>query len=271
MTTEIALVTGASAGLGTEFAKLLAADGAHVILVARRKDRLEALGKQLEAQHGIKTWSIAADLMQPGAAAQLVAEVKRLGLEVDVLINNAGFGTTGAFVTNDAAQEVGMVNVNITALVELTRALLPGMVERKRGRVLNIGSSAGFQPGPYMAVYYATKAFVNSFTEALSYELDGTGVTATVSCPGATATEFAQVAGNDKSALFAMGSMGAAEVALAGYRAMRAGAPLAVHGLKNKLSVFSVRLAPRGVVRSIAAKLNRAPSQQQPSGSAPKA
>jgi uncharacterized protein len=271
MTTEIGLVTGASAGLGTEYAKLLAADGAHLILVARRKDRLEALGKQLEAQHGIKTWSIAADLMQPGAAAQVVAEVKRLGLEVDVLINNAGFGTSGAFVSNDAAQEVGMVNVNITALVELTRALLPGMVERKRGRVLNIGSTAGFQPGPYMAVYYATKAFVNSFTEALSYELHGTGVTATVSCPGATATEFGQVAGNDKSPLFAMGAMGAAEVALAGYRAMRAGAPMAVHGLKNKLSAFSVRLAPRGLVRSIAAKLNGTPTQQQLSSSAPKA
>lgn len=270
MGTEIALVTGASAGLGTEYAKLLAADGAHVILVARRKERLEALGAQLQAQYGIKTWAIAADLQQPGAAARLVAEVQRLGLEVDVLINNAGFGTTGAFVTNDAAQEVGMVNVNVTALVELTRALLPGMVARGRGRIFNIGSSAGFQPGPYMAVYYATKAFVNSFTEALSYELQGTGVTATVSCPGATATEFSQVAGNDKSPLFALGAMGAQEVALAGYRAMRAGAPLAVHGLKNKLGVFAVRLTPRGVMRAVVARLNRAPAQAQLAGAAPK-
>jgi short-subunit dehydrogenase len=257
MTTEIALVTGASAGLGTEFAKLLAADGAHLILVARRKDRLEALGKQLEAQHGIKTWSIAADLMQPGAAAQIVAEVKRLGLEVDVLINNAGFATSGAFATNDPAQEVGMVNVNVTALVELTRALRPGMVQRKRGRVLNIGSTAGFQPGPYMAVYYATKAFVNSFTEALWYELKGTGVTATVSCPGATATEFATQAGNADTGLFQSGVADSASVARHGYQAMLAGQVVAIPGLKNKLTAQSARFSPKALVTRITAKLNR--------------
>jgi hypothetical protein len=150
-----------------------------------------------------------------------------------------------------------MVEVNITALLVLTRALLPDMVKRGRGRVLNIGSTAGFQAGPFMSTYYASKAFVNHFTEGLAYELRGTGVTATVSCPGATATEFSAVAGTDKSRLFAMGAMTAHEVAEEGYRAMLAGKAMAVHGLKNKLSAVSSGLVPRGVVAAITASLNK--------------
>lgn len=252
-----ALITGASAGLGLEYARLFAADKHDLVLVARRKDRLDALAAELAAAHGVKVHVVAADLMEPAAAQQIVDAVAALGVTVEYLVNNAGFGTNGTFWELDAAKERGMIEVNVTALVALTRAFLPGMVQRKRGRVLNIGSTAGFQPGPYMAGYYASKAFVNSFTEGLAYELRGTGVTATVSCPGATATEFALVAGNEKSKLFKMGAMTAAEVAADGYRAMMAGSPMVVHGLKNKFSAWSVRLSPRALVTAIAASLNK--------------
>mgnify|MGYP000600190379 CR=1 FL=1 len=252
-----ALITGASAGLGTEFARLFAADKHDLLLVARRRDRLDALAAELSAAHGVKAHVVAADLMDPAAPRAILDEVSRLGLEVEFLVNNAGFGTNGLFWELDAERERGMIEVNITALVVLTRALLPAMVQRGRGRVLNIGSTAGFQPGPFMSTYYATKAFVNHFTEGLAYELRGTGVTATVSCPGATATEFAGVAGNDKSKLFAMGAMTAKEVASEGYRAMLAGKTMAVHGFKNKLSALSAAITPRALVTSIAASLNR--------------
>ena len=257
---ETALITGASAGLGLEYARLFAADKRDLVLVARRKDRLESLGEELSKAHGVKVHVIAADLMDPGAPKVILDEVKRLGLEIDFLVNNAGFGNSGKFWEIDADKERGLVEVNITALLVLTRALLPDMVKRGRGRVLNIGSTAGFQPGPFMSSYYASKAFVNHFTEGLAYELQGTGVTATVSCPGATATEFSAVAGTDKSRLFAMGAMTAPEVAAEGYRAMLAGKVMAVHGFKNKLSALSTGLAPRSVVTAIAASLNKTPA-----------
>jgi short-subunit dehydrogenase len=252
-----ALVTGASAGLGAEFAKLFARDKHDLLLVARRRDRLDSLAKELEAAHGIRAHVCAADLGAPGGALQVVAAAKPF--EIDFLVNNAGFGTSGAFATSDPARELMMVDVNIRALVELTRAFIGPMVSRKRGRVLNIGSTAGFQAGPYMATYYASKAFVNLFTEALSYELRGTGVTATVSCPGATATEFAMVAGSEKSRLFRMGTASPQTVALQAYRAMLAGKPMIIHGLKNKLAVQSLRLSPRAVIRAVAAALNPVP------------
>jgi uncharacterized protein len=252
-----ALITGASAGLGLEYAKLFAADRHDLVLVARRKDRLDALAAELSAAHGVKVYVVAADLMEPAATQQIVDAVATFGVEVEHLVNNAGFGTNGAFWELDAAKERGMIEVNVTALVMLTRAFLPAMVKRKRGRVLNIGSCAGFQPGPYMAGYYASKAFVNSFTEGLAYELRGTGVTATVSCPGPIATEFALVAGNDKSKLFKMGAMTATEVATDGYRAMMAGRPMVVHGIKNRFGAWSVRLSPRALVTALAASLNK--------------
>jgi short-subunit dehydrogenase len=257
-----ALITGASAGLGAQFAKLFARDTCDVVLVARRKDRLDALAAELSQAHGIKAHVLPVDLMAPDAAGRITAELEKWGVEVEFLVNNAGFGTTGRFWELEADKELGEVQVNIVTLVRLTRALLPGMVRRGRGHILNIGSTAGFQPGPFMATYYASKAFVNSFTEALAYELVGTGVTATVSCPGATATEFFEVAGNQTSRLFRMGTMTAEEVAGEAYRAMRAGRPLVVHGLKNKLAAFSVRLGPRGWVRAIAAAMNRPPNQR---------
>ena len=252
-----ALVTGASAGLGAEFAKLFARDKHDLLLVARRRDRLEALAKELEAAHGIRARVFAADLGALDGAAKVIAEAKQL--EIDFLVNNAGFGTSGDFATSDPARELEMVDVNIRALVELTHAFVGPMLSRKRGRILNIGSTAGFQPGPFMATYYASKAFVNLFTEALSYELRGTGVTATVSCPGATATEFAMVAGSEKSRLFRMGTASPKEVAAQAYRAMLAGKPMVVHGLKNKLAVQMLRVSPRAAIRAIAAALNPVP------------
>jgi short-subunit dehydrogenase len=257
MTTTTALITGASAGLGAEYAKLFAADKHDLVLVARRRDRLEALAAELAKAHGIKAHVIDADLGAADGAKRVTDEVARLGLEIDHLVNNAGFGDTGAFAELAAARSLEMVQVNITTLVALTRAFLPPMIARRRGRILNIGSTAGFQPGPFMSVYYASKAFVNTFTEGLAYELRGTGVTATVSCPGATATEFAAVAGNERSKLFKIGAAPASQVAREGYRAMMAGKPMVVHGFKNRLAVQALRISPRAAVRALAASLNR--------------
>jgi len=255
--TKTALITGASAGLGLELAQLFAADKHDVVLVARRRDQLEALATRLAAERGVVAGVIAADLADPGAPQRIVDELKRRGTEIEYLVNNARFGTTGKFVERDLLRELAMVQVNVTSLVHLTGLLLPGMVARRSGRILNLGSTAGYQPGPFMSVYYATKAFVISFTEALSYELRGTGVTATVGCPGATATEFGRVAGNDASTLFKMGVMKAPDVAKHAYRAMMAGKGEVIPGLFNKVLIRGQRFMPRAAVRATAARLNQ--------------
>ncbi len=252
-----ALVTGASSGLGEEFARLFAADGIDLVLVARRRDRLETLAGELRAARKISVQVVTADLSVPGEVERVVREVQALPLEIEFLVNNAGLGNVGPFATSTLEKQLVMVDVNIRALVRLTHEFLPGMLARKRGRVLNIGSTAGLQPGPFGAVYYATKAFVNSFTEALSHELKGTGVTATVSLPGATATEFASVAGSGSTRLFKSGVMSSTEVAGDAYRAMNRGTPFVVHGFMNRMLAFSIRLGPRSVVRSIAAAMNK--------------
>ena len=253
-----ALVTGASAGLGREFARLFAADGWNVILVARRKERLEELAAKLVAAHSIDAVVIAADLSDPASPRQVHTQVVAAGRRVDVLVNNAGFGTNGAFAELDPAREMAMVQVNVAALVELTRLFLPNMIERGHGHVLNVGSTAGFQPGPFMATYCASKAFVNSFTEALAEELRGTGVSATVSCPGATATEFSKISGNDTAALFQNGVVAsAAEVARHAYVAMKYRRAVAVPGLMNKVAMQALRLTPRAVARRVAAGIIR--------------
>lgn len=253
-----ALITGASSGLGRDYARLFAADGQDVLLVARRLDRLEELCGEFESAHGVRAVALSCDLSGDGAAARLVDRVDNLGLEVDFLVNNAGLGSNGAFAEADLASQLEMIQVNVKVLVELTHLLVPSMVARGRGRILNVGSVAGFQPGPYMATYFASKAFVNSFTEALAWELDGTGVTATVSCPGATATEFGDKAGNGDSLLFRLGAADSMEVAREGYAAMKAGQRMVVHGLTNKVAAQSVRLTPRALVLGIASRLNRA-------------
>lgn len=258
---KTALITGASAGLGLELAQLFAADKHDLVLVARRRDRLQELADRLAAQHGIAAAVIPADLADPASPEQITAELRQRNLDVEFLVNNAGFGTTGAFVERDLGRELAMVQVNITSLVHLTGLLLPAMVARRSGRILNLGSTAGFQPGPFMSTYYATKAFVNSFTEGLAYELRGTGVTVTLMCPGATNTEFGIVSGNAASRLFQMGAMPAAPVARFAYKAMKAGKVVAIPGFLNKLTLQIHRVSTRAATRAVTARLNRVDKQ----------
>lgn len=253
-----ALITGASAGLGKELAALAAADGYDVVLVARRRGRLDELAEELQRRHGVAALVLAEDLEDSGAPARIHRAVEQAGVHVEVLVNNAGFGSNGPFQAQDLPRELAMIQVNVAALVALTGLFLPEMLRRGSGRILNLGSTAGFQPGPHMATYYATKAFVNHWSEALAVELRGTGVTVTVSCPGPVATEFARVAGNDQTKLFKTWSVQPADqVAREAWRAMLRGRAMIVHGLAGKLGVQSLRLAPRALVARMAANLNR--------------
>ena len=256
-TEETVLVTGASAGIGRELARLAAKDGHDMVLVARRRDRLEGLSTELIAACGVKVTVIVADLADRAAPAQIAERLRGAGTRVDYLVNNAGFGIRGPFAESLLEREVEMIDVNIRALMQLTRLFLPEMIARKHGRILNIASLAGFVPGPYMAAYYASKAFVLSFTEALSEELRGTGVTATASCPGPTASEFGAIARSKDTNLFHGKVADTASVARHAYQAMLAGKVVAIPGLSNKLIAQSVRVGPRAVIRAVAAYLNR--------------
>jgi short-subunit dehydrogenase len=243
-----ALVTGASSGIGLELATLLAADGYDLILVARRRDRLEELGETLARAHQIRYQAIDVDLADPAAVEELSHRLED-PRAIDVLINNAGFGALGPLATMDVATERSMTSVNVGALTDLTRLVLPGMVARRRGRILNVASTAGFAPGPFMAVYYATKAYVISFSEALAEELRGSGVTVTVLCPGPTRTEFQTVARMESTHLYRMpGVMDAAPVARAGYRGMMRGKRMVVPGVMNRILPLVIRFSPRGMV-----------------------
>jgi len=253
---KTALVTGASSGLGLELAKLFARDGHDLVVVARRRDHLEALATRLAAEHGVAARVIAEDLADPVAPRRIFEELRERRIEVEFLVNSAGFGTSGPFAASDLERELAMVQVNATSLMHLTRLFLPAMIARRSGRILNLGSTAGFQPGPGMAIYYATKAFVNSFTEALGYELRGTGVTATVSCPGATATEFGQISGNAESRLFHLGTTSAGFVAAHAYRAMMKGKPMSLPGWRAKIGLQLLRFGSRGQATAVAARLN---------------
>lgn len=257
-----ALVTGASAGIGKALAGLFARDGHNLILVARTRERLETLAADLRQSHGVRVDVVPADLAHSAAPQAIFDAVTALGVDVDFLVNNAGFGSNGAFAELPLSGEVDMVEVNCQALLKLTHLFLGGMKARKFGRVLNIASTAAFQPGPFMATYYASKAFVVSLSEALSYELRGTGVTVTAHCPGATATEFAARAGNDKSRLFQRPGVASADaVAKDAYDACMAGKTLAIHGFLNALLVQSLRFSPRAAVRGIAAAVNLPPKR----------
>jgi len=253
---KTALITGASSGLGLELARLFARDGHDLIVVARRRDHLEALATRLAAEHGVAARVIAEDLADPIAPRRIFEALQERRVNVEFLVNSAGFGTSGPFAETDLGRELAMVQVNCTSLMHLTHLVLPGMIARRSGRILNIGSTAGFQPGPRMAIYYATKAFVNSFTEALAFELRGTGVTATVTCPGATATEFSKVAGTQESRLFHLGTTSAEFVARHAYRAMMAGKPMSLPGWRAKLGLQLLRIGARGTVRGMTARLN---------------
>ena len=244
------LITGASAGLGAEFARQLAKRGQRLVLAARRKDRLDALAAEVGNARTIEI-----DLSEPGAAARLVADVEAAGQTIDTLINNAGFGLRGRFVDLDAAREREMIDLNCGALTDLCRAVVPGMIERKRGAILNVASTAAFQPGPKMAVYFATKAYVLSFTEALHEELKPHGIKVSALCPGPTRTEFGDVAGIKTLGQFERLSMDAGPVVRAGLDGLELNKAVIIPGGTNKIGAWSTRFAPRSVVRRIAGSL----------------
>jgi uncharacterized protein len=244
---KVALVTGASAGLGVEFARQLSARGHRLVLVARRKDRLDALAKELG-----KARALGLDLSKAGAAAKLLADLEANGEAVDLLVNNAGFGLIGKFAELDAARERQMIDLNVATLTDLCRAVAPQMIKRKSGAILNVASTAAFQPGPKMAVYFATKAFVLSLSEALHEELKPHGIRVTCLCPGPTRTEFGEVAGFGGNGLFDRVAMDAPGVVKAGLDGLDKNKAVVVPGWVNKLTANSGRFAPRSVVRKIA-------------------
>jgi short-subunit dehydrogenase len=241
----VALVTGASAGIGRELARIFAIDH-DLILTARREAELHSLAAELSP---VACHIFPADLADPAAPRTLFNAITTAGLTVDVLVNNAGFGDLGPFADADLARMLRMIQVNVSSLTELTGLFLPGMRSRGSGKIMNVGSVAGFQPGPYMAVYYATKAFVNSFSEALSSELRGSGITVTCLAPGATRSEFAVAAGFPAANPFTVGSVADARpVALAGVQALNRGKRIVVTGWRNRLLLFAERFMPRGLV-----------------------
>ncbi len=257
-----ALITGASGGIGLELAKLFARDKYALVVVARNKLKMEKLVPELQQLGSPVVTVIAKDLADLEAPDEIYEETKRRGIRVDVLVNNAGFGMRGAFKEIELDTELDMMQLNIVALTHLTKLYLDEMLKRSIAaqpcRILNVASTAAFQPGPFMAVYYATKAFVLSFSEAIAEEVRGTNVTVTCLCPGATATGFAERAGMANSPLFKMRVMDPATVARQGYAAMNAGKAVVINGWRNRMLAMSVRFSPRSwvrrAVRSIQAK-----------------
>jgi short-subunit dehydrogenase len=246
-----ALITGASVGIGLELARLLARGGHRLLLVARDEPKLNAVAAELLTLGAAEARVIPADLSIPNICEKIAA-----GNEIDILINNAGFGVHGSFAQSDLQKQIDLIQVNITALTHLTHLFLPAMLRRRRGMIMNVASVAGFVPGPLMATYYASKAYVVSFSLALAEECRGCGVTITALCPGPTRTEFFKRAGMGRAPL-AAAAMSAQTVARIGYRDMLKGRPLSVTGWSNKLLVAATRLAPRMLLARVAAARNR--------------
>ncbi len=253
---QTALVTGASGGIGLELARLFAAGGYDLVLVARSAGRLEELAAELR-QQGVAVRVLAKDLADPKSPEEVFRELEAAGAEVDVLVNNAGFATFGRFSEIDLGRELEELQLNVVTLTHLTKKFLPGMLARRRGGVLNVASTAGFQPGPLMAVYYATKAYVLSFSEALAEEVAGAGLTVSALCPGPTQTGFQSRAGLEDSKLFSglLQVADAAAVARAGYEGFRAGKRVVIPGLINKIGVQSIRLTPRLLATKVVKKM----------------
>jgi short-subunit dehydrogenase len=250
VTTGVTLITGASAGLGVDFARQLSAKGKRLVLVARRKDRLDALAAELGNAR-----AIGEDLSLRGAIDRLMADLAANGEHVELLVNNAGFGLTGRFAELDGKRQRQMIDLNCGALVELAHAVLPGMIDRKSGAILNVASTAAFQPGPGMAVYFATKAFVLSFSEALHEEVKKDGVVVSALCPGPTATEFGEVAGFGPSNLLDKVAADSASVVRAGLAGLKPGNAVIIPGLMNKSTAQAHRFFPRSWVRKAAGML----------------
>lgn len=253
-----ALVTGASGGIGRALAALLAKDGHPLVLVARDQAALDEVAGEFRTRFGVEAIALAADLAQSEAVAGLVATLDQRGVAVEILVNNAGFGDAGPFAESDPTRVRAMLAVNVVAVTELTRRLLPTMLARGRGRVLNVASTAAFQPGPYMSVYYASKAFVLSFSEAIAEEIHGSGVTVTALCPGPTATGFQERAAIGDSPLFRRGGvMDSERVATAGYAGLLAGRRIVIPGRRNWIGAQSVRIAPRRAVTAMVGRLQK--------------
>jgi uncharacterized protein len=251
-----ALITGASGGIGYELAMLFARDHHDLVLVARSGPKLADFGLALQRDFGISVKTIPIDLTLPNAPQSVFEDVQRSGIHIDVLVNNAGYGVLGEFAQLPLTDDVGMIQLNVMALTVLTKLFLQPMLERRAGKILNVASTAGFQAGPLMAVYYATKSYVILFSEAIASELKGTAITVTCLCPGATDTGFAGRAGNESSILFkAVKPMDAKTVALHGYKGLMSGKTLVISGFRNWLVAESIRFAPRKMVTAISRKL----------------
>lgn len=246
------MVTGASAGIGLELAKCFARDHHRLILVARREDKLKTLADQWRRDYGTETHLYPQDLSRPQAAQSLFEATVKAGLVVDILVNNAGFGLYGHFAELTIERQLEMMRLNMLALTHLTKLYLDGMLKRKQGKILNVASTAAFQPGPLMAVYYATKAYVLHFSEAIANELKGRGITVTCLCPGPTRSEFQKTANLNNVWLFRLvGMMEPEAVAHAGYQGLMKGKRIVIPGLVNRLFAFSTRLVPRGMITDL--------------------
>jgi uncharacterized protein len=252
VSTQTALITGASGGIGYELAKLFAKDGYNLVLVARSAEKLNQVAAELQTQHGIRVTVVPLDLVEPSGPKFLFDQLGRERINVDILVNNAGYGAFGKFAQMPETEILDQIQLNVIALTRLTKLFLAPMLERRSGRIMNVASTAAFQPGPLMAVYYATKAYVLSFSEALANELRGSGITVSCFCPGATNTGFAKRAGVEGSRLFKqIGGMNVETVARDGYRGLMAGRTLVISGMHNWVVAESVRFAPRKVVTAL--------------------
>jgi uncharacterized protein len=251
-----ALVTGASSGIGLELASLAAQDGQDLVLVSRQRERLETVGRGLAEEYGVRVSVLAKDLSDPSAPAEIARELGDRGIAVDVLVNNAGAGVFGLFAETSLDRELEIIQLNVTALTHLTKLFLAGMRARRKGWILNVSSTAAFQPGPLMAVYYATKAYVLSFSEALANECAGTGVHVTTLCPGPTRTEFQQRAGFQPMSIVQTRLVpSAAEAARAGWEGMKRGKRLVIPGFLNRVLVQAERFTPRQMVTAAARRM----------------
>lgn len=253
---KTALITGASNGIGYELAKIHAENGHNLIIVARRKNKLDELKKELEGEHNISVFCLGKDLSLPGAVKEVYDELKQKSIVIDYLVNNAGFGDFGLFAESDWNKQERMINLNVTALAHLTWLVLPDMICRRGGKILNLASTASFYPGPTMSVYFATKAFVLSFSEALNEEVREYGISVTALCPGSTHSGFQAAAAREGSKIPDRNNIPTSrEVAEYGYRAMMKGKAVAIHGFKNAVLANSVRIAPRSLVAKITRKV----------------
>ncbi len=256
MAKETVLITGASSGIGLEFAKLFAADGSDLVIVARREERLKEISGELESAHGVKVHVLAKDLSKPKAPEEIFSHLTKEKIQIDVLVNNAGFGKKEEFSKTDKEIHLDMVQVNVMALTHLTKLFLTGILERGHGGILNVGSLAGFQPGPNLAVYFASKAYVLSFTEALAEEIDNPNIKISCFAPGPVRTEFGEKSKLDDSLLFKLSLMDSEPAVKIGYEGFRKGQILVIPGLKQQVVPLLNRITPRFMLRKIAKRLN---------------